>query len=171
MKVFLIVPLRLFRSKGFNKSLGGWAEFQSTKGWKRGQRSWGCQGKSSFPKTTHDMCHFLCLVYNFKNCCILDINIFWLQIDFILCILSIHVLYHIKWIMFVKGTFSKSIIFKAKSTFEPNVFKLNIKNKFITSNPFSLLIINVKILFNFQNEWCTFDRKKGCLKKIRILHF
>jgi len=73
--------------------------------------------------------------------------------------------------MFVKGTFSKAIIFKAKNTFEPNVLKLNIKTIFITSNPFSLLIINVKILFNFQNEWCTFYRKKGCLKKIGILHF
>jgi hypothetical protein len=43
------------------------------------------------------------LVYNLKFCilntpfniCILDINIFWLQIDFISFILCIHALYHI----------------------------------------------------------------------------
>jgi len=37
--------------------------------------------------------------------------------------------------------------------------------KFINSSPFALLIINVKILSNFQKEWCTFGRRKGCLKK------
>ncbi len=35
----------------------------------------------------------------------------------------------------------------------------------------AFLIINVKILFNFQKEWCTFGRKKGCLKKTKIVHF
>jgi hypothetical protein len=33
---------------------------------------------------------------------------------------------------------------------------------FISSSPFSLLIVNVKILSNFQKEWCTFGRKKRC---------
>jgi hypothetical protein len=36
---------------------------------------------------------------------------------------------------------------------------------FIASNPFALLIINVKILSNFQNEWCTFGRKKNTFEK------
>jgi hypothetical protein len=49
----------------------------------------------------------------------------------------------------VKVTFSKSIIFKVKITFEPNVFKWVIKTIFINSNPFALLITDVKILFNF----------------------
>jgi hypothetical protein len=44
--------------------------------------------------------------------------------------------------------------------FEPNEFKLVIKIIFISSSLFALLIINIKILFNFQKEWCTFDRKK-----------
>jgi hypothetical protein len=49
------------------------------------------------------------------------------------------------------------------------VFKWIIK-KFISSSLFALLIINVKILFNFQKEWCTFSRKKGSLQKTRIVH-
>ncbi len=72
---------------------------------------------------------------------------------------------------FVKGTFSKSIVFKVNNTFEPNVLKLVIKMVFINSNLFSFLIINVKILSNFQKEWCTFGRKKKCLKKTRTVHF
>ncbi len=35
----------------------------------------------------------------------------------------------------------------------------------------TLLIINVKILFNFQKEWCTFGNKKGRLTKTKIVHF
>jgi hypothetical protein len=50
------------------------------------------------------------------------------------------------------------------------VLKLVIKKKYINSNPFALININVKILSNFQKEWCTFGRKKGHLKKIRIVH-
>ncbi len=50
--------------------------------------------------------------------------------------------------------------FKVKNMFEPNEFKLVIKIIFISSSLFALLIINIKILFNFQKEWCTFDRKK-----------
>jgi hypothetical protein len=46
-----------------------------------------------------------------------------------------------------------------------------IKIIFINSNHFPFLIINVNILSNFQNEWCTFGRKKGRLKKIRIVQF
>jgi hypothetical protein len=33
------------------------------------------------------------------------------------------------------------------------------------NNPFALLIINVKIFSNFQNEWCTFGRKKKMFEK------
>jgi hypothetical protein len=43
--------------------------------------------------------------------------------------------------------------------------------KKIGSNPFAFLIMNVKILSNFQKECCTFGRKKRHLKKIRIVHF
>ncbi len=50
------------------------------------------------------------------------------------------------------------------------MFKWVIKIIFISSSPFALLITNVKILSNFQKEWCTFGRKKRCLKKIRIVH-
>ncbi len=76
------------------------------------------------------------------------------------------------WTTFVQTTFSKSIIFKVKSTFEPNMFKWAINFFFLMSSSlFSLLIINVKILSNFQKEWCTFGREKKCLKKIGIVHF
>jgi hypothetical protein len=51
------------------------------------------------------------------------------------------------------------------------VLKWVIKTIFISSNPFVILIINVKILSNFQKEWCTFGRKKGHLKKTRTVHF
>jgi len=61
--------------------------------------------------------------------------------------------------LFVKVTFRKSIISKMKNIFEPNVFKWVMKKKFISSSPFALLIINVKILSNFQKEWCTFGKK------------
>ncbi len=75
------------------------------------------------------------------------------------------------WKFFVKATFSKSIIFRLKNIFESNVLKFVINIIFISSSPFALLIINVKILSNFQNEWCTFARKKGCLKKRKTIHF
>ncbi len=75
------------------------------------------------------------------------------------------------WIIFVKAKLLKSIIFRVKNTFEPNAFKLVIKIIFISSSPFAFLIINVKILSNFQNEWYTFGKRKGRLKKIRIVHF
>ncbi len=46
-----------------------------------------------------------------------------------------------------------------------------LKNKFICSSIFALLIINVKILFDFQKKWCTFGRKKSHLKKkTKIIH-
>jgi hypothetical protein len=51
--------------------------------------------------------------------------------------------------------------------FLPNVLKWVIKTILISSSPFALLIINVKILSNFQKEWCTFGRKKRSLKNTR----
>jgi hypothetical protein len=53
---------------------------------------------------------------------------------------------------YCKGTFSKYIISKVKSTFEPNVLKRVIKIIFIGSSHFAFVIINVKILSNFQKE-------------------
>jgi hypothetical protein len=50
------------------------------------------------------------------------------------------------------------------------VFKWVIKIIFISLGPFAFLIINVKILSNFQKEWCTFGRKKRHLKQTRIVH-
>jgi hypothetical protein len=50
------------------------------------------------------------------------------------------------------------------------VFKLVIKTIFISSSSFAILIINVKILSSFQKEWNIFGRKKGCLKKTKIVH-
>ncbi len=65
---------------------------------------------------------------------------------------------------FVKATFSKSIIFKVKNIFEPNVLKWVIKRIIINSSPLAFLVINVKV-FNFQKEWCTFSRKKRTFEK------
>jgi hypothetical protein len=70
------------------------------------------------------------------------------------------------WTIFVKSTFSKSIIFKVKNIFELNVLKWVIKIIFISSSRCSLLIINVKILFNLKKKWCTFgkmfEKNKNC---------
>jgi hypothetical protein len=66
--------------------------------------------------------------------------------------------FYIKYIMhsctlnmkfFIKDTFPKSIIFRVKSTFEPNVLKSIIQTIFISSSLFVFLIINIKILSNF----------------------
>jgi hypothetical protein len=53
--------------------------------------------------------------------------------------------------------------------FETNVLKSMTKTIFIGSSPFAFLNINVRIVFNFQKEWCTFSIKNGYLK-IKI-HF
>jgi hypothetical protein len=50
------------------------------------------------------------------------------------------------------------------------MLKLVVWTIFINSSPFALIIINVKILSNFQKEWCTFGKKKRHLKKTRIVH-
>jgi len=69
------------------------------------------------------------------------------------------------WTTFVKATLSTSIIFRVKNTFEPNVLKWIINISFMSSSPFALLIINLKILSNFQKEWCTFGKRKDVWKK------
>ncbi len=62
----------------------------------------------------------LSLTLHVKYIYVLTTNLFY-----IIYILCIHALYHINMnIFFVKTTFSKSIICRVKSTFEPNVFKL-----------------------------------------------
>jgi hypothetical protein len=71
----------------------------------------------------------------------------------------------------IYGQLLKSIIFRVKNIFEPNVLKLVINTIFIGSSPFAFLIINVKILSNFQYEWCAFGRKKRWLKKTKTIHF
>lgn len=63
------------------------------------------------------------------------------------------------------ATFFKSIICRIKNMIKPNVFKLVIKIIFINSSPFILLIINLKIFFNFQKEWHAFDKKRRTFKK------
>ncbi len=63
-----------------------------------------------------------------------------------------------------KATFSKSIIFKVKSMFEPNVLKLVMKKNFISSSPFALLITNVR------RNGAHLVFKKIRLKKIRNAH-
>ncbi len=60
--------------------------------------------------------------------------------------------------LFIKATFSKSIIFRIKNAFD-QMLKWVIKIIFISLSHFALLIINVKILSNFQKEWCTFGKK------------
>jgi len=45
--------------------------------------------------------------------------------------------------LLLRPTFSKSIIFKVKNMFKPNVLKSIINSFFISSNLFALLIINV----------------------------
>jgi hypothetical protein len=89
----------------------------------------------------------------------------WFYIMFIMnsCPFITHIYIYI-WTTFVETTFSKSIILGVKIIFESNVLKWVIKTICINSSYFSLLIINVKILSNFQNEWCTFGKKKDVWK-------
>ncbi len=56
--------------------------------------------------------------------------------------------------------------------FDPNVVKCAMKMNFTNFKSFVLLIINVKIIFSFEEEWCTFNKKKRHLKKkCRLLKF
>jgi hypothetical protein len=71
------------------------------------------------------------------------------------------------WTTFVKATFSKSINFKIKNMFKTNVLKSIIKKKFISSNPFVLLII----ISNLKKERCTFAIKKKVFEKNKDYSF
>jgi hypothetical protein len=118
----------------------------------------------SFQSTTFDTCHsyvdiffsylhFLDLFYNY----VLYIYIYTSQsISFILCI---DVLNDIKMKTFVKDTFSKFIIFMIKRMFEPNAFKCFLKWISPISSEF-FFVINNKILYNFEDKQCTFNKKK-----------
>jgi hypothetical protein len=57
-----------------------------------------------------------------------------------------------------------------KNTFETNIFKCVFKWILPISNAFAFIIINVKTLFNFEKELCTFDKgKKTFEKKIIVI--
>jgi hypothetical protein len=73
---------------------------------------------------------------------------FWLQIDFISYILCIHALYHINMNKYCKGNIEIHN-FQGKRHIWTKCAKIGYKKNFINSSPFALLIINVKILFNF----------------------
>ncbi len=72
---------------------------------------------------------------------------------------------------FFEATFSKSIIFKVKSTFEPNVFKTVIKQILINSSPFALLVMNVKCFPISKRNGAHLVEKKKMFEKKRIVHF
>ncbi len=44
--------------------------------------------------------------------------------------------------------------------FESNGLKFVVKIYYTNFNSFTILFINVKILFNFEKEQCTFDKEK-----------
>jgi len=92
------------------------------------------------------------LALHFKYKYILTTNWFYIMYIMHSCLLS-----HI-----YEQLLNESIIFRVKNTFEPNVLKWVIKIIFISLGILSLLIINVKILSNFQKD--TFGRKKRHLK-------
>jgi hypothetical protein len=54
--------------------------------------------------------------------------------------------------------------------FESKVLKCVVKMNSPISTPFALFIINTRILSNFWNEWSIFEKEKGHLKKIKIIH-
>jgi hypothetical protein len=58
------------------------------------------------------------------------------------------------------------MIFRVENTFETNMFKCVFKWNLSISSVFAFIIINVKTLFNFEKEWCTFDKEKRYFKKI-----
>jgi len=58
------------------------------------------------------------------------------------------------------------MIFRAKNTFEPKMFKCVVKIKFANFNSFALLNINIIILSNFEKELCAYlIRKNDVWKK------
>jgi len=54
--------------------------------------------------------------------------------------------------------------FQGQKHFWTKCAQMGYIKKFINSSPFALIIINVKILSNFQKEWCTISRKKDVEK-------
>jgi hypothetical protein len=103
--------------------------------------------------------------------CMLNTNTFWLQIDFISCILCIHALYNINMNNFYWSHIFKICNCQCQKHFWTKCIQMGYKFFFISSSPFAFLIINVKVFFNFLKEWCTFGSKKRCSKKLRIVHF
>jgi hypothetical protein len=94
----------------------------------------------------------------------LNINMFWLQIDIMSYIICILALYHINMNNNVRPHFQgqKHIWMKCAQIGY---------DFFFISCHFPLLIINVKILFNFQKGWCTFGRIKEHWKKKKECSF
>ncbi len=111
----------------------------------------------AFFQGLHMTCVILTLVYDLK-----------------LCISHLALHFRYKYILITNWIYIMYIMHSCLLShiyiFEPNVLKWIIKKKIISSSLFLLLIINVKILSNFQKEWCTFGRKKRCLKKKRTIH-
>ncbi len=91
------------------------------------------------------------LTLHFRYKYILTTNWFYIMYIMHSCPLS-----HKHETTFVKGTFSKFIIFKVKSTFNQMCSNWLYNKKSFVQSHFVILIIDVKILSNFQKEWCTF---------------
>jgi hypothetical protein len=73
--------------------------------------------------------------------------------------------YHINMNKFCLRHIIKIHNFQGQKHFWTKCVQMGYIKKFIDSSPFAFLIMNVKILSNFEKECCTFGRKKGCLKK------
>lgn len=108
------------------------------------------------------LCWYIFFIFTFFRPILQLCVIYIYTSQFISFILCIDVLNDIKMKTFVKDTFSKFIIFMIKRMFGPNAF--NCFFKWIS--PISVnffFIINNKILYNFEDKQCTFNKKRGYL--------
>jgi hypothetical protein len=75
------------------------------------------------------------------------------------------------WLHLIKNILSKFIIFRIKGMFEANAL-INCVKKWISStSSVFFFVVNIKILFNFENECCTFYREMFFWKKTYITTF
>ncbi len=96
--------------------------------------------------------------------CVVFTYLFITPLSYIMYIMHSCSKSYINGYLFLMTHFFKLMIFNIKTTFETKAFKCVIKMDFTNFNPFSLLIINIRILSNLEKEWWTFDKENRHLK-------
>ncbi len=98
--------------------------------------------------------HFSYLVYNYVT-----YKFFWIYLDPISYIWCIHVLYHLKTNYFGSSHIFKIYNFQNQKHIWTKSAKMCYKHE-LHSIHVDLLLINIKIIFDFEMKCCIFDTKK-----------